>query len=121
MGKSIHDDVHDAALDKVATGVTLAVCSQEPTTHTEATSTYKLASTTISSGDFSKAAGDTSGRKVTIAEQEDITVDDSGDADHVAISDGTDLLLVTTATSQTLTSGNTVTVPSFDYEIRDPS
>lgn len=121
MGKSINTDVLDAALDELANGNQITVCSQEPTSRTEAISTYALASTSLSGGDFTKAAGDTSGRKVTVSEKAGINVDDSGTATHIAIVDGSRLLLVTTCISQALTEDNEVTIPAFKYEIRDPS
>lgn len=125
MSKFANDSVMDAALAKIATGVILTVCSAQPTTYAEATATYKLADVALTAGDgngdFTIANGDTSGRKVTVAQQTDIPVDSSGTATHVAICDGSTLLLVTTCTSQALTAGNTVTVPAFDDEIADPS
>lgn len=125
MAKFANDDVMDAALDEIALGNILTVCSQQPTNRTEAVTTYKLADVALTpgdgNGDFTIGNGDTNGRKVAIAEQADIPVDANGDATHIAICDDTRLLLVTTCTSQTLTSGNTVTVPTFDDEIADPS
>lgn len=125
MAKTVNNDVLDAALDKIATCTRLDVCSAEPTTLTEATSTYTLADVTLTAGDgngdYVVADGDTSGRKVTVSQQSAVPVDTSGTATHVALSDGTSLLYVTTTTSQALTSGNTVTVPAFDIEIADPS
>lgn len=183
MAKSIHDDVLDAALDKIATADEISVCSAQPTTYYEAKdpsawqastayslgdavrpttrngyayectvagtsggseptwpttpgntvvdgtvtwtcrNNYALANDPVVGGDFVKANGDTSGRKVTVGQQADISVHTSGDATHVAlVDDGSKLLLlVTTCTTQTLTAGNTVTVPAFDDEIADPS
>jgi hypothetical protein len=121
MSKFAADSVLDALLDKVATGTILTVCSAQPTTRTEAVTTYKLADQVINSGQFAKADGDTSGRKVTIAQQTDVPVDSNGTATHVAICDGTNLLYVTTCTSQVLTAGNTVTVPAWKIEVSDPS
>ena len=121
MSKFASDSVLDALLDKVATGTILTVCSTQPTTRTEAVTTYKLADVVTDSGDFAKADGDTSGRKVTIAQQTDVPVDSNGTATHVAICDGSNLLYVTTCTSQVLTSGNTVTVPAWKIEVSDPS
>lgn len=125
MGKFANDDVMDAALDVIAEGNILTVCSQQPTDRTEAITTYKLADVALTpgdgNGDFTVGNGDSSGRKVTVAQQTDIPVDSTGDATHVAICDDTRLLLVTTCTTQTLTAGNTVTVPAFDDEIADPS
>lgn len=121
MAKSLNDVVLDALLDKVATGTILTVCSQEPTTRTQAVTTYKLADVVIDAGDFTKANGDVSGRKVTIGQQADVAVDSDGTATHIAICDGSTLLAVTTCTSQALTNGNTVTVPAFDIEVSDPA
>lgn len=119
MAKFLADAVLDAALDNFATGTILTVCNAQPTTRTEAVTTYKLADVVIDSGDFSKANGDTSGRKSTVAQQATVPIDTSGTATHVAICDGSNLLAVTTCTSQALTSGGTVTVPAFDLEFLD--
>jgi hypothetical protein len=125
MAKYANDDVMDAALDEVATANILTVCSAQPTTRTEAVTTYALADIAVTpgdgNGDFTIANGDTSGRKVTVAAQADVDIDASGTATHIALCDGTRLIYVTTCTSQALTSGNTVTVPAWDIEIADPS
>jgi hypothetical protein len=125
MAKSVHNDVLDAMLDKIATANLLTVCSTQPTTRAEAATTYKLADVVVTAGDgngdFTIADGDASGRKLTVAEQASIDVDDTGTAAHIALCDGSTLLYVTTCTSQSLTSGNTVTVPAWDIEVADPS
>jgi len=121
MAKAVADAVLDAALDKIATSTIMTACSAQPTTRTEAVTTYALADVTIDSGDFTKANGDTSGRKTTIAQQAGVTVDATATATHVALCDGSDLLYVTTCTSQALTSGNTVTFNSWKVEIADPT
>lgn len=122
MAKWQNDSMLDAALDYIKNNTTqLCVCSAQPTTYAEATATYKLAlKTGLTSGSFTGPAnGDTSGRKVTINQQATIAVDSSGTATHVALCSGTVLLYVTTVTSQSLTAGNTVTVPAWDIEIAD--
>lgn len=119
MAKFTADAVLDAALDKIATATILTVCSAQPTTRTEAVTTYKLADVVVDSGDFTKADGDTSGRKVTVAAQSAVPVDSSGSATHVALCDGSTLLHVTTVTSQALTAGNTVNVAAYDVEFAD--
>jgi hypothetical protein len=50
-----------------------------------------------------------------------LTVDTTGTAAHVALvgSTGSTLLLVTTCTTQALTTGNTVNIPAWDDEILD--
>ncbi len=121
MSKWANNSVLDALLDKVATGTTINVCSAQPTTRTEAITTYSLAGTTLSGGDFTKAAGSPNGRQVTVAQKASLSVTASANATHVAICDGTNLLYVTTVTSQALTSGNTVTIPSWKVTVADPS
>lgn len=128
MAKFVHDDVLDLILDGIAGNTKrITVCDGQPTTFTEANATFKLADvdTTegVGGGDFTKANGDTSGRKLTVAQQADVPVDTSGEANHIAILDvdNSKLLAVTTCTPQELTAGNTVTIPAFDIEVADPS
>lgn len=121
MAKSVHNDVLDAALNEVATGNLMIACSAEPTTRTEAVTTYALADVAMAGVDYTNADGDTSGRKCTVGAKSGVTVDSTGTATHVAIVDGIDLLYVTTCTSQALTSGNTVDFPAWDIEIADPT
>lgn len=128
MAKACHDDVLDALLNYVADNTKrITVCSQQPTTYAEGNATYKLADVDTTegagNGDFTIANGDTSGRKLTVAQQADVPVDSTGSATHIALLDvdNSKLLYVTTCTSQTITSGNTVTIPAFDIEVADPS
>ena len=125
MAKFANDIVMDAALDVAATATRMLACSAQPTNYTEANSTYALADVTMAGGDFAKANGDTSGRKVTVAAKSGVLIDTSGTATHIAlvrVSDTT-LLYVTTCTSQALTANgsNTVNFPAWDIEIGDPT
>lgn len=123
MAKLLPDAILDLMLGIIRLRLTgLSVCSTQPTTYLEATSTYKLADVNgLTSTDLSLANGDTSGRKITMKAQSGLTVDTTGTAAHVAWwgSSGSTLLLVTTCTTQALTTGNTVNVPVHDFEIRD--
>ena len=126
MAKFLSDTVLDAALDVIATADTLIICAGEPADYTDATTDsgsggHALGEISVSSGDFTKADGDTSGRKITCAQQTGVTIDVSGTADHVALVDvgTTTLLAVTTITSQAVTSGNTATINAFDLELAD--
>jgi hypothetical protein len=125
MAKATPDAVLDKILDEIATATRMLACSAQPTTYTEANATYALADVTLDSGDFAKANGDTSGRKVTVAAQSSVLIDTTGTATHVAlvrVSDST-LLYVTTCTSQSLTANgsNTVNFPAWDIEVADPA
>lgn len=125
MAKAVSNNVLDAALNYVKNNSTrISVCSAQPTTYTEAVTTYKLAIKTISATDFTGPAnGDTSGRKVTSNQHTGITVDTTGTANHVSLADsvGSALVYVTTCTGQSLTAGNTVTVPAWKVEIAAPA
>jgi hypothetical protein len=122
MAKSASTAVLDGSLDIIATGTKLVACSAQPTTYTEANSTFFLGGVVISGSDFTKAAGTTNGRKITVAQKTGVTVTNSGTATHVAIivTGSSALLYVTTATSQALLSSNTMTINSFSIEIADP-
>ena len=123
MARSVHDDVLDGALNIIKNNANLeTICSQEPTTRTEAVTTYALGDIATTGTDFTLANGDTSGRKCTVAQkQQSAGVDSTGTADHVALVDGTRLLFVTTCTSQAVTAGNDLTINSWKIEIGDPT
>jgi hypothetical protein len=121
MAKYANPLVMDAALDKIATGTSLCVCTTQPTTRAEAITTYNLATATVSGASFTKSAGTGTGRKVTVAQQSNMSIANSGTALHVAIVDASALLYVTTCTSQALTAGGTVTVPAWNVEFAGPT
>ena len=117
-----HSSIMDAALDVISTSIMLRVCSgaNNPADRAGAIAAT-LADVVIDTGDFTKANGDVSGRKVTVGQQVNIPIDTSGDASCVTLDDGTSLLYVVPATVQALTSGGYVTSPAFDIEILAPS
>jgi hypothetical protein len=123
MAKALVDATLDGSLDVLATATIICVCNAQPTTYAELASTFKLADVVVDSGDFSKANGDTSGRKLTVAAQNAIPIDTTGTATHVGygISGSSTLLGCTTCTSQPLTAGGTVDIPAHDIEIADPT
>lgn len=129
MAKFLADAVLDAALTDLETADQLVICEGQPATYAAATTDQgaggdALGEIAIDSSDFTKANGDTSGRKTTIAQQTNVDIDvTSSGADHVALVDdgNSELLLVTTMTSQAVTAGNTATVNAFDLELLDVS
>ena len=114
------DEALDAAIGDVATRAIL--CEGQPANYA-GVAAVTLATYTIDSSDFTKANGDTSGRKITLAQQSGNNATADGDADHIAFTNGTDTLYaVITCTSQAVTSGNPVTINAVDvWEIRDPA
>lgn len=122
MAKYQNDLMLDAAFDWVRARVTkINVCTTQPTTYAEATSTKMLANIALTSTGITVGNGDTNGRKMHVTSKTGLTVSTSGVAQHIALtgSTGSTLLLVTTCTSQQLTTGNTVNIPAWDDEIAD--
>lgn len=123
--KYLPDAIIDEMLNYIRRTCTgISVCSTAAvTTYTHATATYKLADGNgLTSTKLTLDNGDTSGRKIIMPANNTLTVDTTGKAGQVAwwgtTGSGT-LLLVTTCTTQTLTTGNTVNIPTHDFEIRD--
>jgi len=123
MAKLVHNDVLDAALNYIKNNATeMYVCALQPTDRADAISKALASDTGLTTGDFgSPADGDTNGRKINVVANSGLTASASGDADHIALCSGTTLLYVTTCTTQTVTSGNTVNVGTWDVEIADPT
>lgn len=123
-GEFTNDAVMDAALDEIGNNCNQqTLCSAAPTTRTEAVTTFKLATVVMTPvTDFTKANGDTSGRKLTVAQKTGVTVDSNGTGTHVALVDGTRLLDVTAlSASKPVTTADTLTFPAWDHEIGDPT
>lgn len=123
MAKIVDDTVLDGALNiiKNATGLTAILCSAQPTTRTEAVTTYALADVALSSSDVTIANGDTSGRKATVAAKAGVTVDASGTGTHLALVSSTVLLYVTTTSSTAVAAAGTVDIGSWKIELADPA
>lgn len=117
----INDEVFDQGLDYADTnGTRIDICSQEPTTYAEATSTYTLGNKTgLNTGATQNGATD--GRRVIVPAITDGTVTATGTATHWALSDGSAVLIATGAlsSSQGVTSGNTFTLDAISITIRD--
>lgn len=122
MTKTMHDDVGDGPGNVINDADIMTVCSQAPTTRTEAVTTYKLADVAMTPGtDYTLGNGDTNGRKVRMAAKSAVPIDANGTGTHIALCDGTRLLFVTECGSQALVSGGTVDFPAWDVETADPT
>jgi archaellum component FlaF (FlaF/FlaG flagellin family) len=119
----LNDEVFDQGLDWVdANGTRIDICSAEPTTYAEATSTYTLGNKTgLNVG--ATENGDSSGRKVVVPAITDGTVTGTDTATHFALTDGSSVLIAVQAlpSSQAVTSGNTFTLGAIDITIPDPA
>jgi len=122
MSKFAPDATLDAMLDYIAGSNVMVACSSQPSVYGDLAAAA-LADVAMASGDFTKANGDVSGRKLTMGAKNSVSVDSSGTATHVALADTatSTLRYVTTCTSQALTSGNTVNFPAWKIEVGDPT
>lgn len=119
MAKAIPDAIKDAMLD-ASEGTHMAITSGEPANYA-GIAAVTLAGQAIS-GTITAGAGDVSGRKNTYPAQTGISITSDGTATHVVTHNNTDTMyIVTTCTSQALTSGGTVDTNAFDHELTDPS
>ena len=120
----LHDDVLDGALAILSSLVeNLYITSQEAVDYTGAQTTYKLG-TKASPGFTGPAAGDATGRKITIDAITDGVVDSTGDASHWALCDNSDSKLLAAGpldSPQGVTATNVFTLEAFDIEFPDPA
>lgn len=116
----INDEVFDQGLDYADTnGTRIDICSSEPTTYAQATSTNTLGNATVNTG--ATQDGATDGRRVIVPAITSGSVTGTGTASHWALTDGASVLIATGAlsSSQSVTSGNTFTLDAISITIRD--
>lgn len=133
MAKFLNDVVRNAAFDHLALNADrLVLLTAAPTDYADATTLLgsggkMVGSVSLSGSDFTQAAGDASGRKVTVA-QKNLTINAAGSdlfsagTEHVAIvDDGNSRILAYTAASvsgpDTVDNGDTIQVAQWDVEI----
>lgn len=118
----VADRCLDAALQVLTSEVNrLDICSSEPTTYTQATSTYTLGNKT-SPTVGSPADASPNGRKVTVSAITNGTVTGTGTAGYWALVDTSNSRLLAAgplSATQAVTSGNTFTLTAFDIRIPD--
>ena len=117
----LRDTDLDAALAAIvaASPVRVDICSQEPTTYAEATSTYTLGNTTTTAGAVANASPN--GRSTTLAAITGATVSGTGTATHWAVSDGASVLYATGSlnSSQAVTASNTFDLSAIVIRVAD--
>lgn len=116
----LNDNVLDAALEYIATNAThLYICSQEPATLTEATTTYALGSKSAPTfGALQDRAG--GGRELPVDAITGGAVTSTGTATHYALVSNTELLAASAISNpQVVTSGNSFNLAAFTIGIPD--
>ena len=124
MAKELHNDVFDAALDKIATADQLSFCSAQPANFAGIAAVMLvevILTAGDGNGDYVVADGDVSGRKLTVGAQTSMTPTNDGTVTYAVLDDGTTLLAATTVTSQAVLDSQTWDSPAFDIEITDPT
>jgi|TARA_Y100000015_G_scaffold41657_1_gene48029 hypothetical protein len=121
---TLADRVYDNGLTILDTEASrLDICSQEPATYTEATSTHSLGNATSIS--ISAPADRTGGgRKVTLSAVSGGAVSATGTATHFALTDVSNTRLLATGSltaSQAVTLGNSFATTALDIGIPDPA
>ncbi len=118
----LSDNALDAALEYIATNAThLYICSQEPATLTEATTTYALGSKAGPTfGAIQDREGEDGGRELPVDAITGGTVTSTGMATHYALVSGTELLAASAISNpQVVTSGNSFNLAAFTIGIPD--
>lgn len=117
----LNDYVYDNGLNYLDTAtLDLHICSQEPTTYAQATSTYTLgnkAGVSVGAPD----AGSPNGRKVTVAAITGGTTTGTGNATHYALVEPSNSRLVAanalSGGGQAVTAGNPWDLAAFNIRI----
>lgn len=122
MAKFASNDVLDGSLLVVRSATRMVAVSGQPASFAAAV-TGRLSEATMTTADFTLAAGDISGRKIGVGARSGLPVIAGGTADHVALIDdaGSRLLYVTTCPAQALAAGGTVSIAGWSVEIGAPA
>ena len=117
------NDIFDSGLNVLNTATTtIHITSQEATTRTEAVTNYDLGDVSVSIPAAVDRTASGNGRKVVVPAVTTGSVTATGTATHYAIVDGSRLLVTgSLSASQSVTSGNTLSLATFDIGIPDPS
>lgn len=105
-----------------AQGTHIYICSQEPLTYADATSTYALGNQSFGAGNVFTGPTDRTpnGRKITTVAVTSGSVTGTGTAMRWAIVDSVNSRLLIDndlAASQAVTAGNVFSIPAFDFGI----
>jgi hypothetical protein len=121
MAKWQNDDMLNEALAYLLNIAGIYLCSQQPSSYTEATSTYSLGGKAVSSSVVGAPSNETDGRSCTISGSSigEITVTAAGNATHVAVVSSANLLFVTTCDTKTLYASDTLEISDIKVTVKD--
>lgn len=129
--KYANDLIMNAALDYIKTNAVKMYVTTASISSASVVSYAKIVGAAALTGAINAVAiasvaladGDSSGRKLAIPQFASVAVVASGSAARVCLvnSSGSVVVYTTTCTSQAVVSGNTITIPTWDIEVRDPT
>ena len=123
MAKRAENIFYAEGFDGIENSVNeMHACSAEPTTYTEAKTTFSLGSVAMAAVDFTQADGSPDGRKITVAAKT-VTGSANGNANHLALIETgtTTLWYATTTTLVGITNGVGQDFSAWDILQRDPT
>ena len=120
---TLHNDVLDNGLSVLNSATTTIHITSQEATANSGSNLYSLGNASISIGAPADRTASGGGRKVVAPAISGASVTASGSATHYAIVDGTRLLATGSLTGggQSVTSGNTFSLATFDIGIPDPA
>jgi len=124
MAKWQNDLMLDAALTYVCNVDKVIICTSQPTTYSQANSTYKLGIASFTLATSTITSGSSSGRKLPVVKASSVAITGSGKMQHVALVDAgsTALLYVTTipASSQaSVSASDKVNMAAWSITLKD--
>ena len=121
MARRMADAGADAALNFWTDADAMHICSAEPTTFAEATTTFSLGSVAPTFDAITD--GDVSGRKRRVQAKTGISTPGNGTVNHIALVKTADssLRYVTVSNAQGVSAGGTADTGVWDIEVADPS
>jgi hypothetical protein len=112
----LNNSIRDSGLATLTGSRTLHICTSEPTTYSEATSTLTVGNAAITLPSASDATP--TGRRIVVPAVTDGSATATGTATHYAIVDGSTLLAANAlSNSLAVASGNTFTTTTFDITL----
>ena len=110
----------DGGLDVLGTANEMYLCTAQPTDRANAI-TLSLALQAMDPGDFVNTGAAGAARLCTVAAKVGVTVTANGDANHIALCTGAELLYVTTCPVMTLETPGTTSVSSWVAQLEQPT
>lgn len=116
------DFYHNGLIHLSSAVAEVYVCTTQVTSRSSAVDDALAKSTTIASSDWTEStAASGTGRQMAIDQIANLTVTSSGVADHIVLCTTSTAVYITTCNSKSLTTADTVTIPTWKVTVRAPT